>query len=180
MDPGSETAGEVLNSRSENELAFIFREYGEEHHASRIARAIVHDRKTRPLQTTSDLSKIIESVVGGKSPQKSKARIFQALRIYVNDEIEELRNGLDGAVGVLRKNGRLCVISYHSLEDRAVKHFIREKSLSCICDPGIPQCKCDIKPLVKPVTRKSVVPSEKEIEMNPRARSARLRACEKI
>ena len=113
-------------------------------------------------------------------PQKSKARIFQALRIYVNDEINELRKGLDGALKVMKPGGRLCVISYHSLEDRAVKQFFKNQAEPCICPSDLPECKCGRKPTLRIITRKAVRASEKELVSNIRSRSAMLRAAEKI
>jgi len=112
-------------------------------------------------------------------PQKSKARIFQALRIYVNDELNELRLGLDGALKVLTPGGRLCVISYHSLEDRIVKNFMKEHADPCVCPPDLPECRCGRIPDLKLLTRKSVRPSVDEIGHNPRSRSARMRIAEK-
>lgn len=182
MDMGGaeETALDVVNRRTSRELADIFREYGEERHAGRIADAIVRARAARAIATTGELSRIIESVVGPKMPQKSKARIFQALRIHVNNELEELREGLAGALIILKTGGRLCVISYHSLEDRMVKLFLREKSDPCTCPPDLPVCRCGKEPEVKLITRKPVTASETETAANERARSAMLRAAEKV
>jgi 16S rRNA (cytosine1402-N4)-methyltransferase len=182
MDMGGaeETALEVVNRKSSRELADIFREYGEERHSGHIAEAIVRSRAARPITTTGELSRIIEAVVGPKMPQKSKARIFQALRIYVNDELEELRKGLEGALRVLKPEGRLCVISYHSLEDRIVKLFMREKSNPCTCPPDLPVCRCGKEPELRILTRRPVTASEAEIAGNERARSALLRAAEKV
>ena len=113
-------------------------------------------------------------------PQKSKARIFQSIRIYVNDEIGELERGLDGALGILKDGGRLCVISYHSLEDRVVKRFIRRNADPCTCPKDLPVCSCGLAPTLKPVTGKVVRPSEEEMSVNSRSRSALLRVAEKI
>ncbi len=182
MDMGGadETALDVVNRRSARELADIFHEYGEERHAGRIADSIVRARAVHPVTTTGELSRIIEDVVGPKMPQKSKARVFQALRIYVNNELEELREGLDGALEILKTGGRLCVISYHSLEDRMVKSFMREKSNPCTCPPDFPVCRCGKTPELKLVTRKPVTASGTEIAANERARSALLRTAEKV
>ncbi|MFC1528459.1 16S rRNA (cytosine(1402)-N(4))-methyltransferase RsmH [Candidatus Latescibacterota bacterium] len=180
MEHVGETACDVVNNKSARELTAIFRDYGEERNAARIARAIVDTRSRHPIKTTGDLASIVEKTVGARLPQKSKARIFQALRIYVNNEIEELRRGLDEAVLVLRSGGRLCVISYHSLEDRVVKNFLRTMSDPCICPPGLPVCRCGLKPEMKIITRKPVRPSETEVARNSRARSALLRVGEKI
>jgi len=180
MEHEGETAYDVLNSRSFEELVSIFRKYGEEPAASRIARAVVDARSRHPIETTGELAEIIEKTVGGRAPQKSKARIFQALRIHVNREIEELRCGLDAALSVLRAGGRLCVISYHSIEDRVVKDFMRTCADPCVCPPDFPECRCGRKPVLKLVTRKPVRPSREEVERNPRSRSAKLRVGEKI
>jgi 16S rRNA (cytosine1402-N4)-methyltransferase len=180
MGGGRENAYEVVNTRSKSELTQIFQEYGEERKASRIAHAIVKRRASHPIETTGELADIIEAVVGSYLPQKSKARVFQALRIYVNNELEEIQKGLEGALEILKAGGRLCVISYHSLEDRLVKRFMKEMSEPCICPHDLPECRCGKKPLLKIVTRKPVKASEKEAAENPRARSALLRAAEKV
>lgn len=182
MDMGGaeETALDVVNRKSAGELAGIFREYGEERGAGRIADAIVRLRSARPISTTGELSRIIEAVVGSRMPQKSKARIFQALRIYVNRELDELREGLDGSLEILKTGGRLCVISYHSLEDRIVKTFLREKSDPCICPADFPICVCGRKPEMALLTRKAVKASDEEVKSNERARSALLRVAEKV
>lgn len=182
MDMGgaAETADDVLNRLSVRELSHIFREYGEEKQAFRIASEIVRVRTIQPLRTTGELSAIIERVVGPRMPQKSKARIFQALRIHVNRELEELEEGLAGALDVLGKGGRICVISYHSLEDRIVKLFFREHEHPCTCPPDFPVCACGRTPDLKVLTRKPVTASPEEIAANERARSALLRAAEKV
>jgi len=174
------TAFDVVNNKSAKELSEIFKEYGEERHARKIADSIVKIRSLHPVETTKELADIIEKSIGGRMPQKSKARIFQALRIYVNDEINELRKGLDGALKVIKPGGRLCVISYHSLEDRIVKQFFKKQAEPCICPPDLPECKCGRKPTLKIITRKAVRASEHELVSNVRSRSAILRAAEKI
>ncbi len=182
MDMGGagETAEDVVNRSSARELARIFREYGEEKLAGRIANEITRTRTVHPITTTGELSAIIERVVGPRMPQKSKARVFQALRIHVNRELEELEEGLEGALAVLAKGGRLCVISYHSLEDRIVKHFFRDREQPCICPPGFPVCSCGRVPEMKVLTRKPVTATPEEIARNERARSALLRVAEKV
>ncbi|MHB9027976.1 MAG: 16S rRNA (cytosine(1402)-N(4))-methyltransferase RsmH [Candidatus Latescibacterota bacterium] len=182
MDMGGaeETAADVVNRLDFRELARIFREYGEEKHASRIAREIVNVRASRPISTTGEISDLIERVVGPRMPQKSKARIFQALRIYVNRELEELQEGLEGALEILKTGGRLCVISYHSLEDRMVKTFMRDKANPCICPRDLPICRCGRIPELHVLTRKPVTASPEEIAVNERSRSALLRAAEKV
>ena len=180
MSGDGATARDIINTMSIEELARIFREYGEERFARKIANAIVQSRSLHPIDTTHQLAEIVEKAVGGKMPQKSKARIFQALRIYINDEINELNTGLTGAVTVLKPGGRICVISYHSIEDRVVKQFIKNGSNPCICPPGIPVCKCNQVASLKMVTRKPIKASAHEIIENVRARSAHLRVAEKV
>ncbi len=174
------TAFDVINKKSARELTEIFKMYGEERYACKIADSIVKVRSTIPIKTTKSLADIIEKSVGGRMPQKSKARIFQALRIYINDEINELRKGLDGALEVIRVGGRLCVISYHSLEDRTVKQFFKKQAEPCICPPDLPECRCGHIPALKLITRKGIRPSETETVSNIRSRSAILRVAEKI
>jgi 16S rRNA (cytosine1402-N4)-methyltransferase len=181
MDMGGaeRTARDAVNMMDARELAAVFRTYGEERHAARIAAAIIRARAIRPVETTGGLSSVIESAVGPSLPQKSKARIFQALRIYVNNEIGELREGLEGALEVLRPGGRLCVISYHSLEDREVKTFMRDRANPCTCPPDFPECRCGRSPELRILTKRPARPSEREVAGNERARSALLRAAEK-
>jgi 16S rRNA (cytosine1402-N4)-methyltransferase len=180
MGIGAVTAYNVVNTKSAEELAAIFHTYGEERYSRKIADAIVTGRSRQPIRTTTELAALIEESLGGRMPQKSKARIFQALRIYVNDELNELRKGLEGVLHILKPRGRLCVISYHSLEDRIVKQFIRDKAEPCICPPGLPECRCGRKPSLKIITRKPLKPAPEEQSSNPRSRSAHLRAAEKI
>ena len=180
MEHVGETAFDVVNKKSARELTTIFKELGEERNAARIARAIVKARSKHPVETTGNLASIVEKTVGPRMPQKSEARIFQALRIFVNNEIEELRQGLDGAIQILKPGGRLCVISYHSIEDRIVKNFMKTMADPCICPPDFPVCRCGRKPVMKIITLKPVRPSPGEVDRNPRARSALLRVGEKI
>jgi len=180
MGLGGLVASDIVNEWSERELIGIFRRFGEKRHAGNIARAVVRARRDRRITTTLDLAGIVESVVGGRKPQKSKARIFMALRIAVNDELDELRKGLVAAVDILKRNGRLCVISYHSLEDRIVKDFMREHADPCTCPPGLPMCSCGRLPDLRLVSRKPIKPTAKEIQRNPRSRSALLRVAEKV
>jgi len=180
MGDTERTAYDVVRTMSADELTVVFRKYGEERNAARIARAIVNARSSRPIETTGDLAEIVEKTVGFRHPQKSKARVFQALRIYVNREMEELEAGLEGACAVLGTGGRLCVISYHSIEDRIVKNFIREHADPCICPHDLPVCRCGRTPDIRVVTTKPVFPCDEEVERNPRARSARLRVGEKL
>jgi len=174
------TAFDVVNTKSKEEPSAIFKKFGEEHKSKRIAHSIVKFRSSHPIKTTRELADIIEKSIGGSMPQKSKARIFQALRIYVNDEINELEKVLRGAVSVLKSGGRLCVISYHSLEDRIVKQFMKEQADPCICPPDLPVCRCGKVPTMKIITKKVVRAKQQEIAYNSRSRSALLRAAEKI
>jgi 16S rRNA (cytosine1402-N4)-methyltransferase len=181
MDMGlsATRADEIVNSWDKNQLANLFRTFGEERKASQIAQAIVRRRASSPISTTTELAQLIEKTVGGRFPQKSKARIFQALRIAVNEELDELGRGLEGARDVLTPGGRLCVISYHSLEDRLVKKFIRDQEHPCVCPPDLPICRCGRQATMRVITRKPIKADEKETTANPRARSAILRAAEK-
>lgn len=176
----AETAADLLNHRSEQELATIFYQFGEERHSRRIARQIVQARTKAPLKTTAELAQIVRHVVGDNPyTSKSLARIFQALRIAVNDELNQLTQALHVAIECLRASGRLVVISYHSLEDRIVKNIFRDEEKGCICPPKIPHCVCGRKPTLRRLTKKPIYPSATEIEHNSRARSARLRVAEK-
>ncbi len=181
MDMGGaeSSARDMVNGLSRAELVSVFHTWGEEHHAARIADAIVRTRDRHPVETTGDLARIVEDAVGGSMPQKSKARIFQALRIVVNDEIGELRTGLDGALAILKPGGRLCVIAYHSIEDREVKNFMRDRANPCICPKNLPECGCGREAELVIVAKRPVRPSEAEIAANERARSAILRAAKK-
>ncbi len=176
------TAKEVVNRYTENELASIFKEYGEEKLAKKIARMIVEERKVAPIKTTSKLSEIAVKAYGSRRSKIHPAtRIFQAIRIEVNKELDNLRIFLDKAIDSLSKGGRLVVISFHSLEDRIVKNSFREKAKKCICPETQMRCTCGgNNAVVKVLTKKVVRPSEEEVKSNPASRSARLRACEKV
>ncbi len=174
------TAAEVLNSYSEEELGRVLREYGEERHWRAIVQEIIRKRQIMKIKTTTDLVEIVRTVVGEHFLNKSLARVFQALRIEVNQELRRLERALDQAFHVLRQGGRIVVLSYHSLEDRIVKDFFKYKAASCICPPEFPVCSCDKVSEMKILTRKVVTPTPEEVQRNPRARSARLRAAEKI
>jgi 16S rRNA (cytosine1402-N4)-methyltransferase len=183
MDRQSEqTAKELLNGLSVEELSKIFREYGEEHNAYKIALWIDKGRKLKPLETTKDLADIIEENMRGNPIliTKTKARIFQALRIYVNRELEVLDTAIEDAINFLNPKGRLIVISYHSLEDRIVKIRMSQAARGCICPKAILKCMCNQKPQVKIITNKVVKPSEGEQQNNSRSRSAKLRVVEKL
>ncbi len=172
------TASDLVNHLTEERLAEILRNYGQEPKAGRIARAIVN---ARPIEHTRSLAELVERVSGSRKRRIHPAtRTFQALRIAVNDELDGLRRGLAQAVQVLEPEGKLVVISFHSLEDRIVKHFFREESMQCSCPPELPICVCEADPKLKVITRRPIRPSEGEIELNRRARSARLRVAMKL
>lgn len=177
------TAGELLNSMTEAELADIIRHYGEERFAGRIASFIVRERQKVPISTTGQLVELIKRAIPARNrregPHPAK-RTFQALRIAVNGEIEILKEALRGMVDYLSPGGRVCVITYHSLEDRAVKDFFRKMAQSCLCPKDFPVCVCDKKSQLRILKPGGITPSEQEIEQNPRARSARLRVAERL
>ena len=179
----AQTAASLVNTLDEQDLERIFREFGEEAFARRIARVIAEARVRKPVETTGELAGIVLSAIPRKFHGKRihpATKVFQALRIAVNDELESLKQGLEGGMGVLRAGGRMVVISFHSLEDRIVKNAFREASTGCVCPPKFPICVCGHKPAARLLTRKAVTASEEEIERNPRARSAKLRAIEKL
>ena len=174
------TAEEIINTNSEQDLERIFREFGEERKARYVARSIVKEREKSQITTTQQLVKIIESVFPFQHRIKSLARVFQAIRIAVNKELENLPIFLNQSLDLLKSGGRLVVIAYHSLEDRMVKEFFARQADPCECPPELPVCVCDKQPTVRVLTKKVVQPTELEIEANPRSRSAKLRAAEKI
>ena len=177
-------ASELLATLSADELAALFRRYGEEPSAWKIAKAIVAARASAPVETAEDLASLIERV----SPPNPRirrrihpaTRVFQALRIAVNEELDALQEGLAAAVDLLRPGGRIVVLSYHSLEDRIVKRFLAAERRGCVCPPEAPVCVCGKAPRLRLVTRPSLVPTDEEVTANPRARSARLRAAERL
>lgn len=185
MDPGNNTlnAAEVINTYNEADLARILRVYGEEKFSSQIAREIVRRRETSPIETTGDFVEVIKAGIPaaarrhGGHPAK---RSFQAIRIEVNHELEVLERGLEVAIRWTNPKGRICVISYHSLEDRIVKHMFQEMSQGCICPPEIPVCVCGHVPTLKVITRKPLVASPQEVERNPRSRSAKIRVAMRL
>jgi 16S rRNA (cytosine1402-N4)-methyltransferase len=173
------SAYEVVNDYPLRDLIKIFKEYGQERFSSLIAKALVKRRDRQNLKTTSQLKEIVESVINPRYRIKSLSRIFQAIRIEVNQEIDELKKGLDFAVNYLLPGGRLCFISYHSLEDRIVKAEFSKLSKGCVCPPDFPVCICQSKAVLKIITRKPIRPDEDEIEKNPRSKSAKLRVAMK-
>ncbi len=178
-EEGGLTAAELLNQSSETELARIFREYGEEPKARRLANQVVRRRQRAPFRVSDDLVGALAAALGRAPGQREKARVFQGVRIAVNDELASLERALAGIREVMSSEAVLVVISYHSLEDRIVKHAFREWSRECVCPPRIPVCTCRGRALGTVLTRSPLAPEEVEIEGNPRARSARLRAWRK-
>ncbi len=172
------TAEELVNTASEQELTSIISKYGEEPRARTIARGII---AARPVTSTVQLAEVIKR--GTRRPKRGihpATRTFQALRIAVNDELDALERGLEAAVGLLAPGGRMVVISFHSLEDRIVKHFFRHESKDCICPPEALECRCGHKATLRVITKKPIRPDEEEIQRNPRSRSAKMRIAERI
>ena len=174
------TAADFINQESEEKIANVIFEFGEEKNSRRIAHYISETRKDKRIETTDELKKIISSVTNPKYLTKTLSRVFQALRIYVNDELSSLKSFLENSVPVLKTGGRLVVISYHSLEDRIVKEFFKYENLSCICSHDAPICTCSKVKRLKIITKKPITPSESEIKKNKRARSAKLRVAERV
>lgn len=177
-DTAGSTAADLLNRTDERELADVIYRYGEERRSRAVARAIV---EARPITTTGRLATVVARALGGRRGSRHPAtRTFQALRIAVNEELMHLQAGLEAVPGMLKSGGRLVVISYHSLEDRLVKAWMDREAAQCICPPELPMCACDHEPSVRFVRRRVVRPSAAETDNNPRSRSARLRAVERI
>ena len=183
MDPSADySARELVNEESERELERIFRRYGEERYARQIARAIGRRRARQPFERTGELVETIKGAIpaparfGDGHPAK---RVFQALRIAVNDELGELERALPAALQILRPGGRVAVISFHSLEDRLVKRFLRDQERGCTCPPDFPVCVCGREPALRALSRRAIRPSADEVAANPRSASARLRAAVK-
>ena len=172
------TAADIVNNYPEVDLAQLIRKYGEEPHSFKIARRIV---QSRPVNTTTQLADIVAEAVGGRHGRIHPAtRTFQALRIAVNEELEHLEETLGKTIDLLGAGGRLAVISYHSLEDRIVKQFLQRESKDCICPPSVPVCQCKHTASFRLINKKVITPSEKELDENPRSRSARMRVAERI
>jgi 16S rRNA (cytosine1402-N4)-methyltransferase len=174
------TAEQVVNSYPQAELAEIFLSYGEERHSRRIAKNILRRRSRSPLKTTFDLRDAVLEVIPKNLAVKTLSRVFQALRLYINRDLEELRIALEVAVRFLKPGGRIVVVAYQSKEDHVVKELFRKFSGRCVCPPRLPECRCGKLKLLKVLTPKAVTPSPEEIKLNPSARSARLRAAERI
>lgn len=180
-----ETAADLVARLSEEDLKNIFWNYGEEKKSLTAAKAIVAAREVKPIETTLELASIIEKAIGPKGYSKRKTKhpatkVFQALRIAVNDELASIEEGLTSAMEVVKPGGRICAISFHSLEDRIVKSYFRELETGCICPKDFPECRCGRKPKVRLVKRRAIKATDIEIESNPRSRSARLRVAEKL
>jgi 16S rRNA (cytosine1402-N4)-methyltransferase len=184
MDRGADqTAADLVNRASEAELRRILREWGEERWAPVIARAIVRARRASPLTTTTQLAALVARAIPARHHPRRihpATKTFQAIRIAVNRELERLEEALDRGVPLLKPEGRLCVITYHSLEDRMVKQTLQRLAQGCICPPRLPVCVCGRRPVVRVVTRRPVQPRPEEIARNPRARSAKLRIAERL
>jgi len=177
------TAFDIVNGFPEEKLKKIIRDYGEEMMPGRIVRAISERRKLSPIRTTGELAAIIAGALPGRLKQKRihpATKTFQALRIAVNNELENLHTAIESGIDMLKEGGRISIISFHSLEDRIVKDLFRSWEKGCVCPPDFPVCRCNRKSKLKVVTRRPVMPGEAEIASNPRARSARLRTAVRI
>ena len=177
------SAHDIVNGWSHEELKRILYDYGEERYAPQIASAICRRREQKPIETTLELVDVIRSAMPPQAlreKQHPAKRSFQAIRIAVNDELNSVAKAMEAAIPLLNPGGRLCVITFHSLEDRIVKNAMAAAAKGCTCPPNFPVCVCGKKPQVKIITRKPIVSGEEELERNPRARSAKLRICEKI
>jgi len=181
MDKNLEqTAADVLNTESEETIANILYKYGEEKNSRKIARLIGERRRSGSFKTTGELVDIVAGITPPNFLNKSLMRVFQALRIYVNRELDVLEDFLRKAVNLLNTNGRIVILTYHSLEDRIVKDIFKEESSSCVCPKDFPVCICGKEKKLEILTRKPVLPSTEELKNNPRARSAKLRAAERV
>ncbi len=177
------TACALVNQASADQLRDTFKTLGEERWAKRIAQAVVAERRHTPINRTRQLADLVARTIPRKAWPRDihpATRVFQALRIAVNDELQALGEALPQALAVLRPGGRVGVVAFHSLEDRQVKQFFAQEAKSCVCPPRLPQCVCDRQPRLKRLTRKPILPSPQEIQENPRSRSARLRVAEKL
>jgi 16S rRNA (cytosine1402-N4)-methyltransferase len=177
------SARDIVNEYDEEELMRIIYEYGEEKWAKRIASFIIKERENKPIETTGELVEIIKKAIPAaarrEGPHPAK-RTFQAIRIEVNNELGILRQTINDITECLNVGGRICIITFHSLEDRIVKNAFRDLSTACKCPPEYPICRCDGRASLRVITRKPILPSENELEMNPRSRSAKLRVAEKV
>lgn len=176
-DASSETAAKFINTAEEEEIAYVIKRYGEERYARKIARSIIVHR---PMSGTAELREAVAAVTPESFLIKTLSRVFQAIRIHVNRELDVLEQTLNASLTLLKAGGRLAVISYHSLEDRVVKNFIKQAEQDCICPPELPECMCDHEQVMHNLTKNIITPSEEEIRTNPRARSAKLRVAERL
>jgi 16S rRNA (cytosine1402-N4)-methyltransferase len=174
------TAFDIVNEFDEDKISKIIYEYGEERNSRKIAAEIVRARKNKKIESSGELKKLISELMPGRYQVKTLSRVFQALRIQVNNELEFLKQFLNNSLKVLKVGGRLALISYHSLEDRIVKEFIKYEQLSCVCPKQAPICTCDKEPRLTALTKKPLLPTKEEIGLNRRARSAKLRIAERI
>ena len=181
MGSDGPTAAEMVNTTDEDELVKIFWRYGEERRSRAVARAIVRQRQIKPLATTGELSALLKRVMPRRRNQKihPATRVFQALRIAVNDELGQLERFIEPAARSLRPGGRMAIISFHSLEDRMVKHGFARLQGKCTCPPDFPECRCEPEHVVSVLTRSPIRPTDEEIERNPRSRSSRMRVVER-
>jgi 16S rRNA (cytosine1402-N4)-methyltransferase len=184
MDPSLQvTAADIVNAEDEARLTHIFREFGEERHARRVARLIVRRREKQPFTRTSELVEVVKQAVPAPARFASRnpaRRVFQALRIAVNDELESLRRALPEALDLLAPGGVVAVVSFHSLEDRIVKEFFNSQASPCVCPPDFPMCACGRTPTMTVLTPRPITPSVREVQANPRSSSAKLRAARKL
>jgi 16S rRNA (cytosine1402-N4)-methyltransferase len=173
-----QTAADLVNTLTADELQRIFQEYGEERNSRRVAQRIVEERKSRAIRTTAELSRVVAQAKPSTPRERihPATRVFQALRIAVNDELGRIERALPQAISLLRAGGHIAVISFHSLEDRIVKQFIRREGRDCLCPPSVPVCVCGHVASLRPLTSRPITASQSEIATNPRARSAKLRA----
>ena len=174
------SAYEVVNEYSEEALMKIFFEYGEERYSRKIAKWIVEDRAEKPIETTEDLAKLVARAIPGKHKKHPAKKIFQAIRIEVNKELDVLVEAMNKGVKMLKPKGRFAIITFHSLEDRIVKNHFRDLTVDCICPKEIPICMCNHRAVVKAITRKPIEPGKDELSENNRAHSSKLRVCEKL
>ena len=179
-----ETAANIVNSLTELELTRLFKTYGDERRSKQIARKIIAARKQAPIETSGRLSDIVSSAIPARERRAqrihSATRVFMALRIAVNNELDRVRDFMEQVADWLHPGGRLCVLAFHSGEDRIIKHALKKLAAGCICPPALPVCACGYQPRMRILTRKAVMPGQPEIEANPMARSTRLRAAERM
>lgn len=173
-------AADIVNSFSEEDIANIIYQYGEEKNSRKIASSICNSRLHKKIETTLELYNIIAEITSPRYLVKTLSRVYQALRIYVNDELNILKNFIYKAVNLLKQGGKIVVLSYHSLEDRIIKEAFKYEALECVCPKDYPVCKCDKEVRLKILTKKPIIPSKEEILRNPRSRSAKLRAAERL